>query len=125
VHLSLPAPRAISRFKKLWAATATGLLAGCASPALRPTTSSSATDAGSVVVGVCVDAAGHILGNPWIVDSSGQARLDNGALNLVRSGDGRFVPATTNGIATVGCRHLRIQFSGQSQPTLSGQDPQP
>ena len=51
---------------------------------------------------------GRLTEEPTIVNSSGSARLDEGALKLAKAG--RYVAATVNGKPTTDCFSFRIKF---------------
>jgi TonB family protein len=65
---------------------------------------------GVATVAVCVDAAGRLTGEPLIAQSSGSARLDEGALRLARAGSGHYRPTTQDGRAVSACYPYRIRF---------------
>jgi TonB family protein len=65
---------------------------------------------GAALVAVCVDATGHLSAPPSIAESSGNPRLDEGALRLAQAGSGRYRPTTENGKAVSFCYPLRIRF---------------
>jgi TonB family protein len=65
---------------------------------------------GLVTVQVCVDPAGRLTAAPTIAQSSGSARLDEGALRLARAGSGRYRPTTEDGRAVSSCYPYRIRF---------------
>jgi protein TonB len=64
---------------------------------------------GSTQVRVCVDEAGHLSGAPAVEESSGNARLDQGALNVARAG--RYARAVRGDTPVANCYHFRIVFS--------------
>ena len=65
---------------------------------------------GTAVVSVCVDARGILTDAPAIVTSSGNGRLDAGALRLARAGSGHYRPTTENGRPVSSCYAFRVKF---------------
>jgi periplasmic protein TonB len=65
---------------------------------------------GLATVQVCVDPAGRLTAAPTIAQSSGSARLDEGALRLARAGSGHYRPTTEDGRAVSSCYPYRIRF---------------
>lgn len=63
---------------------------------------------GATEVGVCVDERGARSGEPSVVASSGNARLDQGALNIARHG--RYARAVRGDTPVGNCYHFRIVF---------------
>jgi protein TonB len=63
---------------------------------------------GATYVRVCVDGAGVRQGDPHIEQSSGDARLDEGALNVARHG--RYARSVQGDIPVPNCYHFRITF---------------
>jgi TonB family protein len=61
-------------------------------------------------VQVCVDANGRLTSQPAITQSSGSARLDEGALTLARAGSGHYRATTEDGRAVSSCFPFRIRF---------------
>jgi TonB family protein len=59
-------------------------------------------------VRVCVGANGKVTSAPTIAQSSGSARLDEGALSLARAG--RYVPGSEDGKPIDDCFEFRIRF---------------
>jgi TonB family protein len=68
---------------------------------------------GLATVQVCVDPAGRLTAAPTIAQSSGSARLDEGALRLARAGSGHYRPTTEDGRAVSSCYPYRIRFRDQ------------
>jgi TonB family protein len=65
---------------------------------------------GTVEVRVCVDAKGRLAQNPAVIQSSGDAKFDDAALRVARSGSGHYRPATgSDGKPTSGCEQLAIR----------------
>lgn len=67
-------------------------------------------ETGSAAVRVCVDSRGSLTADPAIVQSSGFARLDQGALKLARAGSGHYRPTMENGRPIAACYAFRIRF---------------
>jgi periplasmic protein TonB len=65
---------------------------------------------GIATVGVCVDGTGRLTATPTIEESSGSARLDEGALTLARAGSGHYRPTTEGGGLVSGCYAFRVRF---------------
>jgi len=65
---------------------------------------------GSATVQVCVDGNGRLTASPTIAQSSGSARLDEGALRLARAGSGHYRPTTEDGKPVSACYPFRIRF---------------
>jgi periplasmic protein TonB len=65
---------------------------------------------GTTTVNVCVDGAGRVIGKPTIDQSSGSARLDEGALRLARAGSGHYRTTTEDGHPVSACYPFRVRF---------------
>jgi TonB family protein len=65
---------------------------------------------GIATVTVCVDGAGRLIGRPAIEESSGSARLDEGALKLAKAGSGHYRATTEDGRPVSACYPLRVRF---------------
>lgn len=65
---------------------------------------------GIATVRVCVDPQGRLSADPVIAQSSGSARLDDGALKLARSGSGHYRATTEDGRPVSACYAFRIRF---------------
>jgi TonB family protein len=63
---------------------------------------------GATHVRVCVDARGTRVGDPTVEESSGNARLDIGALNVARHG--RYARSMQGEIPVGSCFRFRISF---------------
>ena len=59
---------------------------------------------------VCIGAGGKLTEPPTIAQSSGSARLDEGALNLVKAGARYIQPGTEDGKPIDSCFEFRIKF---------------
>ena len=75
-----------------------------------PAASKRLGEEGSAAVTVCVDPSGKLTAEPTIKDSSGSARLDEGALKLAKAGNGHYKPATEDGKPISACTAFRIKF---------------
>src|SRR5215813_13447512 len=65
---------------------------------------------GESIVHVCIDAAGNLTEAPSIAVSSGQPRLDEGALQLAQSASRRYKPTVKDGKPVGSCFEYRIRF---------------
>jgi len=65
---------------------------------------------GISTVRVCVDTKGRLTSDPAIVNGSGSARLDAGALKLARAGSGHYRATTENGQSVISCYPFGIRF---------------
>ena len=73
-----------------------------------PAASKRLGEEGSVSVRVCVGPNGKLAEEPTIQESSGSARLDEGALKLAKAG--RYIPGTVDGVPTTDCFPFRVKF---------------
>lgn len=67
-------------------------------------------ESGIATLRVCVDDSGRLASDPAIAQSSGSARLDEGALKLAKAGSGHYRSTTENGTPVSYCYPLRIRF---------------
>jgi TonB family protein len=65
---------------------------------------------GVATVRVCVDANGRLTSDPTTVQSSGSARLDQGALQLAKAGSGHYRASTEDGRPVNSCYPFRVRF---------------
>jgi hypothetical protein len=65
---------------------------------------------GRSVVCVCTDDRGALTQDPVIAESSGDSRVDSGALKMARSDSGRYVPPTLDGRPQRACFRFAIDF---------------
>ena len=87
------------------------LAAGCAAPhPLPPPLGSIGGSEGNVVVEACIDDKGFLTGDPTVVESSGQQKLDDDAVKLAKAGSGKYVPVTKDGKPVPGCVKFRVKF---------------
>ena len=65
---------------------------------------------GRSVVCVCTDEKGKLTRDPVIAESSGDSRVDSGALKMARSDSGRYMPPTLHGQPQRACFQFAIDF---------------
>jgi protein TonB len=65
---------------------------------------------GVAMVHVCIDGTGRLTAEPTIAQSSGSARLDEGALRLARAGSGHYRAATEDGSPVSSCYAFGVRF---------------
>jgi TonB family protein len=65
-------------------------------------------------VQVCVDANGRLTADPIMLQGTGSARLDDGALKLARAGSGHYRATTENGRSVSSCYAFRVRFQLKS-----------
>jgi TonB family protein len=65
---------------------------------------------GNVVVQVCVDPSGRLTSYPKAVQSSGNSKLDEGALLLAKAGSGHYRATTEDGKPVNSCYPFRVVF---------------
>ena len=65
---------------------------------------------GVATVSVCVDGRGRLVSEPTIVESTGSARLDDGARRLAKAGSGHYRATTEDGQPVNSCYPFRIRF---------------
>jgi hypothetical protein len=65
---------------------------------------------GRSVVCVCTDEKGTLTRDPVIAESSGDSRVDSGALKMARSDSGRYMPPTLDGQPQRACFRFAIDF---------------
>jgi hypothetical protein len=68
---------------------------------------------GRSVVCVCTDEKGALTRDPVIAESSGDARVDSGAVKMARAGSGRYVPPILDRRPQSACFRFAIDFSHQ------------
>jgi len=66
---------------------------------------------GRSVVCVCTDEKGSLTRDPVIAESSGDPRVDSGAIKMARIDSGRYIPPTVNGQPQSACFRFAIDFS--------------
>jgi TonB family protein len=67
-------------------------------------------ETGAATIRVCVNPLGRLTSDPTLLQSSGSAQLDEGALRLARAGSGHYRPSTENGRPVTACYAFRIKF---------------
>ena len=65
---------------------------------------------GTAAVQVCVDGKGRLTADPTLMQSSGSASLDAGALKLAKAGSGHYRATTEDGRPVNSCYVFRIKF---------------
>ena len=65
---------------------------------------------GRSVVCVCTDEKGALTRDPVIAESSGDSRVDSGAVKMARSDSGRYTPPTRGGQPQKACFRFAIDF---------------
>ena len=65
---------------------------------------------GTTTVRVCVDPSGRLTSDPAAVQTSGSARLDQGALQLAKAGSGHYRATTEDGRPVNSCYSFRVRF---------------
>src|SRR6266513_462899 len=75
-----------------------------------PAASKRLGEEGTPTLHVCIGANGKLSAPPTVTQSSGSARLDEGAVNLAKAGAGHYVAATEDGKPVDGCFDFRIKF---------------
>jgi periplasmic protein TonB len=65
---------------------------------------------GSANIHVCVGPNGKLTEDPTLAQTSGSARLDDGALKLAKAASGHYTPGTEDGQATAMCTVFKIKF---------------
>jgi protein TonB len=75
-----------------------------------PSASARLGESGTATVHVCTDTKGKLTEDPSIAETSGTARLDEGALKLAKAASGHYKPATEDGNPVNSCFGFRIKF---------------
>ena len=65
---------------------------------------------GVATIRACVDGQGRLISVPTIVQSTGSARLDEGAVKLAKAGSGHYRATTDDGQPVNSCYSFRIRF---------------
>jgi periplasmic protein TonB len=73
-----------------------------------PAASKRLSEEGAATVHVCVGPTAKLTEAPTIAQTSGSARLDEGAINLAKAG--RYVNGTEDGKAITDCFNFRVKF---------------
>ena len=66
---------------------------------------------GVATISACVDPKGRLTSDPKIIESTGSAALDDGALRLARAGSGHYQATTEDGRPVNSCYAFRIRFA--------------
>jgi TonB family protein len=69
---------------------------------------------GNIIVQVCVDPSGRLTSDPKAVQTSGNAKLDAGALVLAKAGSGHYRATTEDGRPVSACYPVRVVFKLKS-----------
>jgi protein TonB len=75
-----------------------------------PAASKRLGEEGSANVKACVGPNGKLTEEPSIAQTSGNARLDEGALKLAKAGSGHYMAGTEDGQASTQCFVFRVKF---------------
>ncbi|HET9391557.1 MAG TPA: energy transducer TonB, partial [Steroidobacteraceae bacterium] len=75
-----------------------------------PPASRRLNEQGVATVHVCIDAKGKVTEEPTVSQTSGSARLDEGAVKLAKAGSGRYRPTTEDGQPINSCLNFAIRF---------------
>lgn len=67
-------------------------------------------ETGAATVQTCVDDRGRLTAAPALVQTSGSASLDEGALKLAKAGSGHYRATTEDGRPVSSCYEFRIRF---------------
>jgi hypothetical protein len=78
-------------------------------PSVAPT-AHAVSPSGRSVVCVCTDEKGTLTRDPVIAESSGDSRVDSGAIKMARVGSGRYAPPTLDGHPQSACFRFAIDF---------------
>jgi protein TonB len=65
---------------------------------------------GAASVKACVGPQGKLTEDPTIAQTSGSARLDEGALKLAKAASGHYKPGTEDGTPVTQCFTFRVKF---------------
>ena len=76
-----------------------------------PSVARQMNEQGVAAVNVCVDAKGRLVSDPALAQSTGHARLDEGALRLAKAGSGHYRPTRENGQPVESCYAFRVRFT--------------
>lgn len=68
---------------------------------------------GNTAIQVCVDPNGKLTAEPQVTQSSGNVRLDEGAVKLAKAGSGHYRATTENGTPVSSCYGYLIKFNLQ------------
>jgi len=82
----------------------------CDAPPSVASRAHNASPSGRSVLCVCVDEKGALTQDPVIAESSGDPRVDSGAVKLARLDSGRYKPAAVDGKPQRGCFRFAVNF---------------
>lgn len=82
----------------------------CEAPPSAASLAGNPSPSGRSVLCVCVDEKGALTQNPVITESSGDSRVDSGAVKLARLDSGRYKPPAVDGKPQKGCFRFAINF---------------
>ena len=85
----------------------------CAAAPPTPVGAHAVPPSGRSIVCVCIDEKGALTRDPVIAESSGDSRVDSGAVKMARSDSGRYKPPTVDGQAQRACFRFAIDFQHQ------------
>jgi hypothetical protein len=83
----------------------------CEMPPTPAPISHAVPSSGRSVVCVCTDEKGGLTRDPVIAESSGDARVDSGAIKMARVDSGRYIPPALDGHPQSACFRFAIDFS--------------
>jgi protein TonB len=75
-----------------------------------PSSSRRLGENGVATIQVCVNESGRLTSAPTVAQSSGSARLDDGAIRLAQAGSGHYRTTTEDGRPVSDCYAFRIRF---------------
>jgi hypothetical protein len=82
----------------------------CEAPPPAASRAQNAPPTGRSVLCVCVDEKGALTQEPVIAESSGDSRVDSGAVKLARLDSGRYKPPAVDGKPQKGCFRFAVNF---------------
>ena len=82
----------------------------CEGPPSAESRARNTSPTGRSVLCVCVDEKGALTQDPVITESSGDSRVDSGAVKLARLDSGRYKPPAVDGKPQRGCFRFAVNF---------------
>jgi hypothetical protein len=82
----------------------------CEAPPSAASRAHNVPPSGRSVLCVCVDEKGTLTQDPVIAESSGDSRVDSGAVKLARLDSGRYKPPAVDGKPQRGCFRFAVNF---------------
>jgi hypothetical protein len=82
----------------------------CEGPPSAASRARNAPSTGRSVLCVCVDEKGALTQDPVVAESSGDSRVDSGAVKLARLDSGRYKPPAADGKPQKGCFRFAVNF---------------